>query len=67
MLEYFYPSLVQVGSDSLLNKARDFFKDPERRRQTLDINLNKAADRITTVMRVREKEGPAVAEYLKQF
>jgi cytosol alanyl aminopeptidase len=67
MVDYLYPGLVQVVSDSLLNKARDFFSDPERKSQSLEINLNKAADRITTAMRVREKEGGSVREFLKQY
>ena len=67
LMDFLVPDLVTVCSDTLLRKAKNFFLDPSRARQTLDINLDKAADRITTVMRVREKEGPAVAEYLKRY
>jgi hypothetical protein len=67
MLAYLYPGLTDVGSDSLLSRARDFFSDPKRKNQTLEIRLNKAADKIATVTRVREKEGGSVRDFLKQY
>jgi alanyl aminopeptidase len=67
ILDNLAPRLVRICSDTLLTKARKFFSDPVRKRQMMEINLNKAEERIITLMRVREKEGLSIAEYLKQY
>jgi len=65
IVTFIIPELVRIPADSLLTKARTFFSDPSRKLQLLDINLNKAADQIATMLRIREQEGPAVDRFLQ--
>jgi cytosol alanyl aminopeptidase len=67
ILDYLIPGLVQVRSDSLYRKAQVWAADPARKSQLLDVNLLKAGDRLTTRLRLLEREGAAVERYLRDF
>ncbi len=66
ILDYLIPRLVQVRSDSLYRKAVAWAAEPSHRSQLLDVNLRKESDRLTTRLRLIERERAAVEAYLKR-
>jgi alanyl aminopeptidase len=67
ILDYLIPGLVHVRSDSLYRKAHEWAADPAHQSQILDVNLRKAGDRLTTRLRLIEREEAAVEGYLRGF
>ncbi|MDM7925381.1 MAG: M1 family metallopeptidase [bacterium] len=67
ILDYLIPGLVQVRSDSLVQKAVAWAADPSNKSRLLDIELRKEGDRLATRLRLIERETPAVEAYLRRF
>jgi alanyl aminopeptidase len=63
----FMPMAASGCSTARLEAAREFFSQPEHRGPGTDETLAKVADQVTDCANLREREGVAVARYLKRF
>jgi alanyl aminopeptidase len=61
----YLPYFVSGCSEQRLQAARKFFAVPEHNVDGTDANLAKVSDQITDCLNLREREGKAVAGYLK--
>ena len=51
----------------LFNKLKAFLLDPVRKSEYAEVNIAKATDRLTTRLRLREKEQANVVKYLQTY
>ena len=61
----YLPYFVSGCSEQRLQAARKFFAEPAHNVDGTDANLAKVSDQITDCLNLREREGKAVAGYLK--
>ena len=61
----YLPYFVSGCSEQRLQAARKFFAVPAHNVDGTDANLAKVSDQITDCLNLREREGKAVAGYLK--
>ena len=60
-----FPWFVDGPSLALLNRAEDFFNDPIHLQHGQQNELAKVADKVRLRVKIREKEGAAIIEYLR--
>ena len=58
--------LADGCSTDLLDSARAFFSSPEHDLPGLSVELAKVADRVRDCVALRQREQPAVAEFLRR-
>jgi hypothetical protein len=63
----FMPMVAGGCSRERLEKAREFFAMPEHNVAGTDEQLAKVADQVTQCTDLRDREGPAVMSYLREF
>jgi alanyl aminopeptidase len=61
----YLPYFVTGCSEQRLDAARKFFAMPSHNVDGTDANLTKVSDTITDCLNLREREGKAVAGYLR--
>ncbi len=61
----YMPYFVSGCSEQRLNAARKFFAEPGHHVDGTEANLSKVSDTITDCLNLREREGKAVAGYLR--
>lgn len=64
----FYPYLTRFAggcSEQRLDAARAFFSDPERQVPGVQLELDKTASQVMDCVSLRDREGPAVTQYLQ--
>jgi len=65
MMTAFAPFIAGGCSTERLERAREFFEDPDHQVDGTLNNLEKVADQVKDCADLRRREGPAVARYLK--
>ena len=61
----YFPYFVAGCEQQRLDAARKFFDDPKHKVDGTEANLSKVSEAITDCLSLREREGKAVASYLK--
>jgi hypothetical protein len=67
MFAQYMPFIASGCSAERLAAAQEFFGDPKRTSPGAEKNLAKVADQVSDCVSLREREGDAVAEYLRGF
>lgn len=63
----YLPFFASGCSADRLKKALDFFSEPSHRQPGIEVELRKLEEGVFRCVRLREREGRAVAEYLRHF
>jgi len=61
----YFPFFVTGCEQQRLDAAKKFFEDPKHRVDGTEANLSKVSEGISDCLSLREREGKAVATYLK--